>query len=181
MLLSREVSRDAPVVVYKEDDLSVEAMHIPHGIVPAVAFRVTAGGEIFVFSSDQNGSDAAFVDFAKDASILVMHLVVPESATGVASRLHARPSIIGKVAAQTGAQKLVLGHFMARSLREIDKNVELVREAYDGHVILAEDLRRGWSQRRMIEVRQAAQSAIPRRSTQRYRHPSTAHCDSPFH
>ena len=115
-------------------------MQVPHGIVPAVAFRVRAGDTTLVFASDQNGSDPAFTEFAKGASILVMHMVVPEGVTGVGRRLHAPPSVIGEIAAQAAPGKLVLSHFMARSLRDLEGNVALVRERYDGQIILAEDL-----------------------------------------
>ena len=140
MLVSREIATDDPVLVFKVDDLAVEAMRVPHGVVPAVAFRVNAGGHTVVFATDQNGSNPAFIDFARDASVLVMHLVIPESAAGVASRLHARPSVVGEVAARAGAEQLVLSHFMSRSLRDLDRNVEIVREAYEGPVVVAEDL-----------------------------------------
>lgn len=140
MLVPREVAEGAASIVYTSDDLVVEAMRVPHGIVPAVAFRVTAGGESFVFASDQNGGNEDFAPFAHEASVLVMHLVIPEGAEGVARRLHAPPSVIGKIAAQAGADTLVLSHFMARSLRDIDASVALVRQGYDGEVVLAEDL-----------------------------------------
>ena len=140
MLVANEIAGDTPVTVYKNADIVVEAMHVPHGIVPAVAFKVSAGGETFVFASDQNGGNAAFVEFAKEASILLMHLVVPEDVSGVGRRLHAPPSVVGAVAGKSGAKKLVLSHFMARSLNELDKNVELVRTSYSGDIILAEDL-----------------------------------------
>lgn len=140
MLVAKEVAGDKPRTLYKNDDLVVEAMSVPHGIVPAIAFKVTVGSESLVFASDQNGGNVAFPEFAKGASILVMHLVVPENATGVARRLHALPSIVGEIAGRADPQQLVLSHFMARSLRELDKNVALVRRAYDGNVILAEDL-----------------------------------------
>lgn len=140
MLTATEIGGDAPVIAYKSPDMVIQSMRVPHGIVPAVAFKVDVGGATIVFASDQNGGNAAFVDFARDASILVMHLVVPEGVRGTGRRLHAPPSVVGEVANNSGARKLVLSHFMARSLREIDKNVELVRKAYDGNVILAEDL-----------------------------------------
>ena len=140
MLVAKEILRGQPVLVYENEDFAVEAMHVPHGIVPAVAFKVTVGEETLVFASDQNGGNAAFADYAEGASILVMHLVVPETVTGVASRLHARPSTIGEVAARAAPRRLVLSHFMARSLHELDKNVALVRRAYEGDVIVAEDL-----------------------------------------
>jgi ribonuclease BN (tRNA processing enzyme) len=140
MLVAREVAADAPALVYRNDDFSVEAMSVPHGIVPAIAFKVLVDGEALVFASDQNGGNIRFVEFAKGASILVMHLVVSETATGVASRLHARPDIVGAIAGRAEAKQLVLSHFMARSLQDIDKNVALVREGYAGKVVLAEDL-----------------------------------------
>ncbi len=132
MLTRREVGPGEPVVVHTSDDLVVEAIRVPHGVVPAVAFRVMAGDEKIVFASDQNGGDPAFAEFAADASILVMHMVVPEGIEGVARRLHAPPSVIGDIAAAAQPRTLVLSHFMARSLRNLDANVALVRERYDG-------------------------------------------------
>ncbi len=140
MLVSNEVSGDAARVVYESDELIVEAMHVPHGIVPAIAFKVRVGTETLVFASDQNGSKAAFAKFAKGASLLVMHLVIPEGASGVARRLHAPPSVIGMIAEQAEARTLVLSHFMARSLSDVEANVELVDTHYSGDVVLAEDL-----------------------------------------
>ena len=84
MLTPREVAAGEAVPVWSGDDLSIDAMQVPHGIVPAVAFRVRTGDVSMVFASDQNGGDPAFVDFARDASILVMHMVVPEDVAGAA-------------------------------------------------------------------------------------------------
>ena len=139
-LSPHEVSAGGVVDVFRGERVTVEAMRVPHGIVPALAFRVSVGDEVLVFASDQNGGDAGFLDFAQGASILVMHMVVPESARGVGRRLHAPPSVIGAIAAGAGAGKLVLSHFMARSLRDLGTNVALVRKAYDGEIVLAEDL-----------------------------------------
>jgi len=80
------------------------------------------------------------VEFARGADVLVMHLVVPENVKGVGRRLHAPPSVIGEIAAGAGPGKLVLSHFMARSLANLEQNVSLVRERYKGDVIVAEDL-----------------------------------------
>jgi len=140
MLVSKEVSGEQARLVFRNDQLVVEAMHVPHGIVPAVAFKVSIGEETLVFASDQNGSKAAFVDFAKDASLLVMHLVVPEGASGVARRLHAPPSVVGLTAEKANARKLVLSHFMARSLDGLEANVEIVGSNYSGEIVIAEDL-----------------------------------------
>ena len=137
-----EISGDEAVQVFESDDdtIRVDAIHVPHGIVPALGFRVRVGDETIVFATDQNGTVPSFVDFASDADLLVMHLVIPEDAGTTAQRLHARPSVIGEVAKAADAKRLVLSHFMARSLRNLDENVALVEAAYDGEIILAEDL-----------------------------------------
>jgi ribonuclease BN (tRNA processing enzyme) len=120
--------------------ISIFAQHVPHGIVPATAFRVEVRDKSIVFSSDQNGSDPEFARFAKDASILVMHMPIPEDSGDAAKQLHAVPSRIAAIAAATSADRLLLSHFMARSLRSFDENVQIVREGYEGELLVADDL-----------------------------------------
>ena len=140
-LMPREIDRDTkqPETVL-DGDVRIDALPVPHGIVPALGFRVTVGDVSIVFASDQNGSSGAFTEFASDASVLVMHLAVPEGATGTVLQLHAQPSRIASIAAEAGAGTLVLSHFMARSLRDLDGNVDVVRRLYDGNVVVANDL-----------------------------------------
>lgn len=143
-LVTTEVAGDADadvdLLADSDTSLAVYAQHVPHGIVPALGFRVEAGGKSIVFSSDQNGSDPAFSEFAKDASLLVMHMVIPEGASERARQLHAEPSRIGEVAAAANAEQLLLSHFMARSLRDLNGNVQEVAARYDGQILLASDL-----------------------------------------
>ena len=120
--------------------VSVTALPVPHGIVPALSYRLSVDGRDIVFASDQNGSSDAFVDFAREADILVMHLVIPDDAGAVAKRLHATPAQIGRVAARVQPKTLVLSHFMARSLRNLESNIASVRASFDGDIRLAEDL-----------------------------------------
>ena len=137
-LLQQEVAGDTekPVRVL-EGDISVDALPVPHGIVPALGYRVGIGDVSIVFASDQNGSSDAFTGLATDATVLVMHLPIPEGATGAAIQLHARPSDVARVAQAAGAQTLLLSHFMARSLRDLDANVDIVRAGFDGKVVVA--------------------------------------------
>lgn len=136
----REIATGEPQVALAGDELHVDAMRVPHAIVPAVAFRVRTHGQTLVFGSDQNLGDPAFVDFASGADLLVLHMVVPEGIEGAGRALHAPPSVIGEVAGKAAPGVLVLSHFMARSLRDLDANVALVRERYDGEVVVAADL-----------------------------------------
>lgn len=140
---AREVSEDAYAdkdMLHYTSDISVFAQHVPHGIVPALGFRVDVHGKSIVFSSDQNGSDLEFVDFAKDATLLVMHMPIPEGAGDAAKQLHAIPSRIGEIASAASADQLLLSHFMARSLRNLEENVRIVREGYEGELLVADDL-----------------------------------------
>jgi ribonuclease BN (tRNA processing enzyme) len=140
-LQQQEVASDTdkPVRVL-DGDIRIDALPVPHAIVPALGYRVSTGDVSIVFASDQNGSSQAFTDFARDATVLVMHLPIPEGATGAAIKLHARPSDVGRVAREAGAGTLVLSHFMARSLQNLDANVDIVRAGYDGKVVVASDL-----------------------------------------
>jgi ribonuclease BN (tRNA processing enzyme) len=130
----------SPTEVLSNDRLTVTALGVPHGIVPALAYRVDVAGRVLVFGSDQNGSSPAFVELARNADLLLAHLAIPESARGAAVRLHARPSTLGEIAGRAGVKQLLLSHFMARSLREIERQVTEIRARYPGPVNLAEDL-----------------------------------------
>lgn len=119
---------------------SVDVEYVPHGIVPALAFRLQVADTVLVFATDQNGQDPAFVDFARRADLLIMHMAIPQDAGEAARRLHATPEQIGRIAAAAEAKTLLLSHFMARSLRSLDDNLARVGAHYNGPVLLAEDL-----------------------------------------
>ena len=87
-----------------------------------------------------NGNSESFIDFAQGTDILVMHMPVPEKVTGAGRNLHAPPSIIGNIAAQTNTKKLVLSHLMARSLKNMEENLEEIRSRYTGPLVNAQDL-----------------------------------------
>jgi len=130
------------VRVYESDDgkFVIDALQVPHGIVPALAFRVQTDNTTLVFASDQNGSKSEFVAFAKDATILVMHMPVPEGVSGIGRRLHAPPSVIGDIAQAANAKKLLLSHFMRRSLSNLSQNIDYIRAVFGGPVVVGNDL-----------------------------------------
>ena len=129
-------------LVYKHatDGIEVLALGVPHGPVPALAFRVSIGQKSIVFSGDQNGSSDAFIDFARETDVLVMHMPVPETISGVGRNLHAPPSVIGDIAVKTNSRLLVLSHFMARSLDHYDDSLKEIRSRYQGPLVSAHDL-----------------------------------------
>lgn len=137
-----ESGKNESMPVYRDENagIVITAVGVPHGIVPAMAYRVSIGGKDMVFSSDQNGNEDAFAEFARDADLLVMHMVVPENVDSTGRALHAPPSKIGEIAKAANPDKLVLSHFMARSLRNLEENVGLVQKRFDGAVFVADDL-----------------------------------------
>ncbi len=129
------------VVVMEKGDLSVTALGVPHGIVPTLAYRIELDGRAIVFASDQNGSLEEFPAFAQGATMLVAHLAIPEDAEGVARKLHAPASVIGRIAQQSHTETLVLSHFMSRSLRDLENSLAKIKLQFAGEIIIAEDLR----------------------------------------
>lgn len=134
------VQPDRISVVIDRPDLRIEALPVPHGAVPTLAYRIRIGDRVIVFGGDQNGQSDRFWDLARGANLLVAHLAVPEDVGGPARGLHAPPSRIGEGATRAGARHLVLSHFMTRSEAALDTNVEIVRRTYGGPVTLASDL-----------------------------------------
>jgi ribonuclease BN (tRNA processing enzyme) len=135
-----DVKRTTPTLVFKNNEMKVSALGVPHGIVPSLAYRVDVGEKSLIFGSDQNGNNLAFIAFAKGADILVAHFAIPENAGRIAKLLHATPSVIGKLARDIQPGVLVLSHLMKRSLNNLSHNLSLVKKHYDGPVILATDL-----------------------------------------
>lgn len=129
-----------PVPVVELEGMRVTALGVHHGPVPSLAYRFDSDNTSVVISGDQNLSTEGFIEFAADVDVLVMPFAIPQSAGRAARNLHATPSAIGKMASKAGAANLVLSHFMARSLRDLDAQLEHVRAHYKGPITLAEDL-----------------------------------------
>ncbi|MGI9271218.1 MAG: MBL fold metallo-hydrolase [Woeseiaceae bacterium] len=142
-----DVTKPEPTEVFHNDSIRVRALGVPHGIVPAVGYRVEVGDVSIAFSSDQNGSDPAFAEFASGVDALVIHMAVPESVTGFPGDLHAKPSVWGQVATDANVGTLVVSHLsaVAPGATESDspalaEKLEFLRSNYKGPMLLAEDL-----------------------------------------
>lgn len=129
-----------PQFVYQDDEMKVTAIGIPHGDVPCLSYRIETALGTIVVSADQNGSNKAFIDFAKGADMLVMPLAIDESADKTSKFMHAAPDVVGKVAAAINPKVLILNHFMGKSLRMKDRSVHIVRKYYHGKVYTSRDL-----------------------------------------
>lgn len=129
-----DVRKGEPSTVFTRQGLTVTAMGIPHGDIPALAYRVQAQQTSIVFSTDQNGTNPKFVDFARNADVLVMHMAV---AAGGTSPLHAAPSVVGRIAQDARVKRLVVSHIGPFDLAAA---VAEVKTAYTGPLTVGADL-----------------------------------------
>src|SRR5215470_1240768 len=130
-----DVSKTEPTKVFDGDGITVTAQRIPHANLPTLAYRVQTGDKSVVFSSDQNGSDPKFVDFAKGADVLVMHMAI--AANAPPSPLHASPAVVGRVAQEAGAKRLILSHI---GQFDLDAAVADVKKSFTGALTVGADL-----------------------------------------
>ena len=126
--------------VLRARDLLVDATQVIHGDVPAIAWRVSMGGRIIVFSGDTNGDNGNLERLAKGADLFVAHNAVPEGETGAARQLHMPPSVIGRIARAGGVRRVVLSHRMLRTLGRESETRSVIARVYAGPVAFADDL-----------------------------------------
>jgi ribonuclease BN (tRNA processing enzyme) len=129
-----DVKKVEPSTVFSRDGIVVTAVGVPHGNIPALAYRVRTDNRSIVFSSDQNGSNPSFVEFTRDADVLVMHMAI---AAGATSPLHAAPATIGRIARDARVGRLVLSHI---GQFDLGAAVADVKASYSGPVTVGADL-----------------------------------------
>jgi len=120
--------------------VSIEAMAVPHGPIPALAWKVRLNNCVAVFSGDTNDANSTLAAFAKGADVVVLHNAIDDTAGRVAKSLHMTPEQIIAIAKQSGAKRIVLSHFMKRSEKGIATLVEAISVVAPGRVYAAQDL-----------------------------------------
>jgi len=126
--------------VVSGSDLLLVATQVIHGTVPAIAWRVSMGGRVIVFSGDTNGDNGNLERLATGADLFVAHNSIPEGETGAARQLHMPPSVIGRIAKIAGVHHVVLSHRMLRTLGRESETRSVIARVYSGPVAFADDL-----------------------------------------
>jgi ribonuclease BN (tRNA processing enzyme) len=129
-----DVKKAEPSTVFDRDGLTVTALGIPHANMPTLAYRVQTRGVSVVFSSDQNGTNPKFVEFAKGADMLIMHLAI---AAGATSPLHAAPAVVGRIAQDAGVKRLIVSHI---GQFDLDAAIAELKKFYTGPLTIGADL-----------------------------------------
>jgi len=139
-VITVDANAAAPVEIWREGDIRVRGLGVPHGTVPTIGYRVDIGDNSIAFASDQNGSNPAFIDFVEDVDVLVVHFGGPENSTGMIAALHAKPSVWGQMGAAANARRVLVSHLNIPSPEELETRLGFLRDNYDGLVTVAEDL-----------------------------------------
>ena len=129
-----DVTTVQPTTVFDQQGIIVTALGIPHGNLPTAAYRVQTRGVSVVFSSDQTGTNPRFVDFARGANVMIMHLAVPAGGT---NPVHAAPDVVGRIAQEAGVGRLIVSHF---GLVGLDAAIAQLKNIFKGPLTVGADL-----------------------------------------
>jgi ribonuclease BN (tRNA processing enzyme) len=129
-----------PAEAFRRGGVTALAVHVVHGGVPALAWRIETGGKALVFSGDTNGEGAGLRQLAANADLFVAHNAVPEGVSGVERNLHMPPSVIGQIAGEAHVKHLVLSHRMLRTLGKENQTQSEIEKRFSGPLTFANDL-----------------------------------------
>ena len=141
-----EVTEIEDGVVFRNEDITVEAFTVPHGdIRPAFGYKVTTADKTIVISGDTAFSES-LAEKARGADILI-HEVTSGDRLAEQSEFwqdyhgssHTTATEVAQIATIAQPGLLVLTHilFLGADAEEI---VAEVKRSYDGNVVLANDL-----------------------------------------
>lgn len=125
---------------FRSENIALAAKPVHHGGVPALAWRVAAGGRSLVFAGGFSNQRDVVRTFAENADALVAHHAIPENARGELLQRYAKPSKLGRVAAQANARMLILGHRTERTRGRETASAAAIEAHFDGSVLFANDL-----------------------------------------
>jgi len=129
-----------PLLVTIDSDISAEALSVPHGPIPTLAWKVMVNGCTVVFSGDTSDADNALASFARNADLLVLHNAIPDNASSTAKNLHMTPTQLIDIAKQSKAKRILLSHIMKRSEAGLSALTEAITVVAPGRVYAAEEL-----------------------------------------
>lgn len=134
--------------VFEQDDLRIEAFEVDHGdIKPAFGYRIETNDRSIVISGDTAMSEK-LLEMSRGVDVLI-HEVISDSGLAKNSegfqayhrQSHTPASDLGRLASAARPGLLVLYHGLYYGVPEA-RILEEVKSAYDGPVVLANDLDR---------------------------------------
>ncbi|MSP38202.1 MAG: MBL fold metallo-hydrolase [Deltaproteobacteria bacterium] len=128
-----DVTKAEPSTVFNQQGVTVTALGIPHGLIPTLAYRVQTRDVSIVFSSDQVGTNPRFIEFARGANVLIMHL----NTVANDNPIHASPAVVGRIARDAGVGRLIVSHI---GQFDLDAAIAELKKFYTGPLTVGADL-----------------------------------------
>jgi len=130
--LQGKPNNDPLLPAFRNDRLNTVAVIVDQRDVPALAWRLEAGGKHIVIAGDLRGQREPLLRLAKGADILVLPLLV--AADG------AETLVLADLARRSGARQLVLTRHTPATLGREEALGAKIREHYTGAISFANDL-----------------------------------------
>ncbi len=134
-----------PGIIFSDNHVTVEAIHVKHGLWPAFGFKFITPDKTIVVSGD-TAPTPKFIEFARGCDVLIHEVY---SAVGLAKRkpewiryhsaYHTSSYELGDIAAKIKPKLLILYHQLFMGRNEIDLLNEVCK-GYSGKVVSAKDL-----------------------------------------
>ncbi len=124
-----------PKVIYTEKDLTISAVAGHHRDAPAVIYRIDHAGKSIAFSGDIDADGLPGLKrIAREANLLVFSAVVldPPGSPAQLYALHTPPRVIGALAAEAGAKRMLLSHLSPTIEKARDAVEAAIRERFNG-------------------------------------------------
>lgn len=133
---------DRPRTVHERDGVTVEAIPVVHGRIPSLAYRITYGDASVTLSGDYASATDNVPELARGTDVLVHHrlLEADSESHGRKRELHSTAAECGATASTADVGTLVLSHVGRDDPGDLDAEIERIREAYDGPVVVVRDL-----------------------------------------
>ena len=126
------------------DGLSMQAIAVDHGPVPALAFRIEYKGHSIVYSGDTRSKNGNMITISENADLLIYDTAITDDLppNPVFHLLHTSPTRIGEVATAAGVKKLVLSHITPVTEPRLEEVKQTIRDqGYYGKIKVAKDLK----------------------------------------
>lgn len=133
---------DRPRTVHERDGVTVEAIPVVHGRIPSLAYRITCGDESVTLSGDYASATGNVPELARGTDVLVHHRLLDSGSESDDRKreLHSAAAECGATASDADVGTLVLSHVGRDEPGDLDAELERIREAYDGPVVVVRDL-----------------------------------------
>lgn len=130
--LQGKPNNDPLLPAFRNDRLNTVAIIVDQREVPALAWRLEAGGKHIVIAGDLRGQREPLLQLAKGADILVLPLLVSADGT--------ETLVLADLARRSGARQLILSRRTPDSLGREEALGAKIREHFSGTISFASDL-----------------------------------------